>query len=85
MIGAVTTGLASSHASATSAGGWRIKDGVNPDDHNNWTPDLYGPRGPSKSWSVSGWLRTFGLDFLLEQRWNPSRPPRAPAVEDARQ
>jgi hypothetical protein len=46
---------------ALRAGGWNIKDGWDKDNPKNWTPDLNGPRGPSKAWSVSGWLRSFGV------------------------
>ncbi len=44
---------------ALRAGGWSVKDGVDASDKQNWSPDLWGPRGPSKTWSVSGWLLEF--------------------------
>jgi hypothetical protein len=38
------------------AGGWPIHDGFANDNPVNWSPDLFGPRGPSKTWSVASWL-----------------------------
>ncbi len=44
---------------ALQAGGWKINDGVDPDDKVNWSPNLTGPRGPSKTWSVAPWLMEY--------------------------
>ncbi|MBI3898151.1 MAG: amidase domain-containing protein [Gammaproteobacteria bacterium] len=39
-----------------AAGGWPIHDGWANDNPVNWSPDLWGLRGPSQTWSVASWL-----------------------------
>jgi Putative amidase domain len=48
---------------ALHAGGWKIKGGWDPNDLNNWHYDLTGPARWSKTWSVSGVLRSFGTRY----------------------
>jgi hypothetical protein len=51
------------------AGGWPIHDGWASDNPVNWTPDLWGPRGPSKTWSVASWLYDYAGNAKRGEKW----------------
>jgi hypothetical protein len=59
---------------ALRAGGWQLRDGVNPANLDNWHYDLWGPRGPSYSWSRAPSLYSFarrsGRGRPLDNIWN---------------
>ncbi|NTW41329.1 MAG: hypothetical protein HGA44_15885 [Cellulomonadaceae bacterium] len=72
------------------AGGWTYKGGVNPYDTANWTPNLTGPGGPSRTWSSASYQYTFvknnGYEWLpniwdstpgnlLYTDWDPNNTP----------
>ncbi|WP_169719937.1 amidase domain-containing protein [Actinomyces slackii] len=44
------------------AGGWEYDDGVNPRNTANWSPDLSGPFGPSRTWVNSSYQYTYVLE-----------------------
>ncbi len=57
------------------AGGWEYKGGVNPYDTLNWTPNLTGPAGASRTWSSSQYQIAFvsndGNQYgYLDNIWN---------------
>jgi hypothetical protein len=50
------------------AGGWPKANGADPDDLNNWTDDLWGPYGPSTTWSVAYRLWRYAIDDKRGER-----------------
>lgn len=42
------------------AGGWQYRNGWNPHNLDNWSPDLTGPAGSSYTWGGAKHLMTFG-------------------------
>ncbi len=72
------------------AGGWTYKGGVNPYDTANWSPNLTGPGGASRTWSSARYQYTFvannGYEWLpnlwdatpgtlLYTDWDPDNTP----------
>lgn len=72
------------------SGGWNFAGGVNPNDTANWTPNLTGPAGPSRTWSSSRYQYTYaknnGYEYmdniwnanagdLLYTDWDPDNTP----------
>jgi hypothetical protein len=62
---------------AMNAGGWPIVDGVDPDNMDNWTYDLWGPRGPSKTWSMAYKLWMYASDSKRGTRLKDGSPAKA--------
>ncbi|MFK4593861.1 amidase domain-containing protein [Streptomyces pristinaespiralis] len=59
------------------AGGWEKAGGWNKDDDDTWTNDLFGPRGPSTTWSVAYRLWTYAINDKRGERlrtWPPDDP-----------
>ncbi|WP_164860119.1 amidase domain-containing protein [Actinomyces wuliandei] len=55
------------------AGGWEYEGGVNPYDTSNWTTNLTGPAGPSRTWINSAYQYTYvrnGSYGWLDNIWN---------------
>lgn len=59
---------------ALRAGGWPIHDGWDNENRVNWSPDLYGPYGPSKTWSVAPWLYDYTRDEKRGEAWRAWPP-----------
>jgi hypothetical protein len=72
------------------AGGWTYKGGINPYDTANWSPNLTGIAGPSRTWSSAQYQYTFvsnnGYEWLpniwtatpgtlLYTDWDPNSTP----------
>ena len=72
------------------AGGWNYQGGVNPLDTKNWSPDLTGPAGPSRTWVNAAAQISFvgengysyldnifnaGFGDLLYPDWDPDFTP----------
>ncbi|MFB9573887.1 amidase domain-containing protein [Streptomyces yanii] len=62
---------------AMNAGGWPIVGGVDPDNMDNWTYDLWGPRGPSKTWSMAYKLWMYASDSKRGTRLKDGSPAKA--------
>lgn len=50
------------------AGGWPIHDGFDNANPVNWSPDLFGPYGPSRTWSRADSFQAYATD---SKRGNP--------------
>ncbi|MEV0170373.1 amidase domain-containing protein [Streptomyces sp. NPDC050803] len=59
------------------SGGWELADGVDPGDEENWHYDLWGPAGPSRSWSVAYELWKYTIDSGRATRLQDGPPGEA--------
>ncbi|MEU3459567.1 amidase domain-containing protein [Streptomyces sp. NPDC006733] len=58
-------------------GGWSKADGIDNENPDNWTDDLWGPRGPSKTWSVASWLYDYAGNPKRGEKWAVGSPADA--------
>lgn len=52
------------------AGGWHYDGGINPYDTSNWSPNLTGPSGASRTWMNSAYQYTYAKNHSFKYRSN---------------